>query len=131
LTTDLSRDHKPNLELEKERIIRCGGTVSPYKMNGIPIGPERVWIDSHQHAPGLAMSRSIGDTVAASVGTTSEPEFITQIISANDKFLIIASDGIWEFLSSDESVDLISRYYASNKLEKGLDALFYEARRRF
>ena len=77
------------------------------------------------------MSRSIGDTCAASVGTISEPEFCTQSITSSDKFIIIASDGIWEFLDSGECVDLISRYYENKKLEKGLDALFYEARRRF
>lgn len=77
------------------------------------------------------MSRSIGDTVAASVGTISQPEFCTQSIKENDKFLIIASDGIWEFLDSNEAVDIISRYYDGNKLEKGLDSLFYEAKRRY
>jgi len=36
------------------------------------LGPYRVWLKTEQY-PGLAMSRSIGDFVAASVGVISEP----------------------------------------------------------
>ena len=40
---------------------------------GLPCGPVRVWYLA-QVAPGLAMSRSIGDAVGAMVGVTAEPE---------------------------------------------------------
>ena len=36
---------------------------------GYPIGPLRVWLQNLQ-IPGLAMTRSIGDLVAAPVGVT-------------------------------------------------------------
>ncbi len=48
------------------------------------------------------MSRSFGDEVAVSVGTISEPEIRNFDITSDDKFNIIASDGIWEFISSNE-----------------------------
>ena len=41
-------------------------------MNGDPIGPYRVWL-KHENVPGLAMARSMGDTVAAQVGVIHEP----------------------------------------------------------
>ncbi len=41
-------------------------------MNGDPIGPQRVWL-KNENIPGLAMSRSVGDRVAHSVGVSSEP----------------------------------------------------------
>ena len=41
--------------------------------SGLPCGPVRVWYLA-QVAPGLAMSRSIGDAVGAMVGVTAEPE---------------------------------------------------------
>jgi hypothetical protein len=41
--------------------------------DGEPCGPARVWL-KEEDLPGLAMSRSIGDLVAASVGVTWEPE---------------------------------------------------------
>jgi serine/threonine protein phosphatase PrpC len=69
----LSRDHKPDAKDEHDRIISCNGRVDPFKEpNGDPIGPARVWL-KHENVPGLAMSRSIGDAVAASVGVSPEP----------------------------------------------------------
>merc|ERR1711976_986651 len=54
--------------------------------------------------PGLAMSRSVGDTVAHSVGVLSEPEIITKTINADHKFLIMGSDGLWEFITNEEAL---------------------------
>ena len=48
------------------------------------------------------MSRSFGDEVAASVGVIAEPEVTEYLLTKNDKFLIMATDGIWEFMSSQE-----------------------------
>ena len=45
------------------------------------------------------MSRSIGDTVAHSVGCSCEPDITQTILTPNDKIVLLASDGIWEFLS--------------------------------
>ena len=42
-------------------------------MDGNPLGPHRVWL-KNQNLPGLAMARSFGDLVAASVGVSPEPE---------------------------------------------------------
>ncbi len=49
------------------------GRVDTFReANGDPIGPARVWL-KHENIPGLAMSRSLGDLVAASVGVSPEP----------------------------------------------------------
>ena len=40
---------------------------------GMFYGPKRVWLKNKQ-VPGLAMTRSIGDMAASSVGVTAEPE---------------------------------------------------------
>jgi serine/threonine protein phosphatase PrpC len=50
--------------------------------------------------PGLAMSRSLGDRVAQQCGVTAEPEVSQYDIKPEDKFMVIASDGVWEFLSN-------------------------------
>jgi len=67
--TPLSDDHKPDLPKEHERITKkFGGRVLSYlDGQGKPVGPARVWL-KNQNIPGLAMSRSIGDIVAHSVG---------------------------------------------------------------
>lgn len=55
------------------------------------------------------MSRSFGDQVAASVGVIAEPgikKYYIEIsewkFTKDDMFFIIASDGVWEFIESDE-----------------------------
>ena len=91
---DISRDHKPELVDESKRIINAGGRIFPYfNANGLPVGPYRVWLQE-ENIPGIAMSRSIGDNVATSVGVTSEPEIFSRLIKKEDKFIIIASDGL-------------------------------------
>ena len=67
---ELSKDHKPNLPEEKLRIEASGGMVDSYHgPSGQQLGPHRVWVKGMPY-PGLAMSRSIGDQVAASVGVS-------------------------------------------------------------
>ena len=65
------------------------------------MGPARVWIKDHD-SPGLAMSRSLGDYVAQSVGVIPEPEIILYDIKIDDRVIIIASDGVWEFMSNEQ-----------------------------
>ena len=59
----------------------------------------RVWYLA-QVAPGLAMSRSIGDAVGAMVGVTAEPEVSQVVLGPEASFVLVCSDGIWEFLES-------------------------------
>ena len=46
------------------------------------------------------MSRSIGDYVAHSVGVIAEPEVDKYELQAGDLAMVIASDGVFEFLSN-------------------------------
>ncbi len=70
----LSRDHKPNNQGENERIISMNGRVDYYKdMDGKKVGPARVYAKD-EDGPGLAMSRSLGDTVAEKLGVISTPD---------------------------------------------------------
>ena len=98
----LSNDHKPDLPKEKARIEKAGGRVEPLLDEyDNAFGPPRVWLKD-EDIPGLAMSRSIGDQVAARVGVTAEPEITETTFTEEDKYIIIASDGIWEFISNEE-----------------------------
>ena len=78
-----------------------------------------------QNTPGLAMSRSFGDQVAARVGVISEPgieniylEIEEFIYKKDDKFIILASDGIWEFISNIEVAKVF--YFIVCKYHKGI-----------
>lgn len=92
----LTLDQKPNLEEEMRRIHEAGGLVRRVTdASGHKIGPFRVWKPGTT-LPGLAMSRSIGDSLAKSVGVIGTP--IVQKFSLDferDLFAVIASDGVW------------------------------------
>ena len=131
INIDLSHDQKPNNPGEKERILSHGGRIEAYKdENGGDFGPPRVWL-KNEDIPGLAMSRSFGDEVAASVGTISEPEIEEYEITEDDKFIIIASDGIWEFISSQECVEFIKDFYEKKDLKGCLNFLLNESSKRW
>lgn len=103
----MSHDQKPEVEEEKKRILEAGGRVQPLPgLEGEDCGPLRVWL-AEVNVPGLAMSRSIGDNVCNDVGVTHEPAVIPHKIQDNDLFAVWASDGVWEFLSNEEAINII------------------------
>ena len=55
------------------------------------------------------MSRSIGDHSLTKAGVIPDPEFVEHQITDNDKMLIIASDGVWEFLTNEDVLQLIHK----------------------
>jgi serine/threonine protein phosphatase PrpC len=109
----LNRDHKPDLPDEAQRIHARGGRIDSFRdyyNNGEPIGPQRVWL-AKEEIPGLAMSRSFGDRVAHSVGVSAEAEVREFLLNTNDKFVVIASDGVWEFLSNEDVAGIVWPYF--------------------
>ena len=105
IAQDLSIDQNPDSPLEMERILKAGGFVSPPPEPGLSA---RVWLDPDFTQVGLAMARSIGDHAVKGVGVIAEPEVLTHTLrEGQDKFLLFASDGVWEFISSQEAVTII------------------------
>ena len=43
------------------------------------------------------------------VGVIAEPEVKQFELDAEDQFMILASDGVWEFIYSQEAVDMVSK----------------------
>jgi len=122
----LSIDQKPNNENEMKRILKNGGEVSQYEEDGIKSGPYRVWKKGEMY-PGIAMSRSIGDLLASTLGVIPEPEFIETEIDKDTKFVILASDGVWEFLDNQKVKDLVMPYYKKNDPEGACKLLINES----
>lgn len=104
---ELTLDQKPELEEELQRIFNSGGQVTCFvDDHGNPDGPCRVFIAGEAY-PGLAMSRSIGDTLGKQCGVIAEPVIRRTEITDQDKYLVLASDGVWEFLSNQEVTNIV------------------------
>eukprot|EP00736_Rhodelphis_marinus_P010747 Rmarinus@m.13799 len=126
--TPLTRDHKPDREDERQRIIRAGGGVEPVRaFNGQYMGPHRVWAKK-QLAGGLAMSRAIGDTNMHNYGVTSEPEVVRHRVGGNDRFIVLGSDGVFDHLSNDQVMEIVAR---NPDPKKASDVIVQQARKQW
>ncbi|KAM5578532.1 hypothetical protein ABKV19_008709 [Rosa sericea] len=94
----LSKDHKPDIENEKDRILKAGGFIQVGRVNG-----------------SLNLARAIGDVefkqnkqlpVEKQI-VTANPDVTSVEICDDDEFLVIACDGIWDCMSSQQLVDYV------------------------
>ena len=86
----LSEDHRPDRQSEQERIENNGGTVlhmGTWRVEGV-----------------LAVTRAIGDKDLKKC-VTAEPFVVEIPLEEGDECLIMASDGLWDFMSNQEVVD--------------------------
>ena len=130
---NLSRDHKPSEPDESKRILNHGGRVKKCydEEHKRFIGPDRVWMKNKEE-PGLAMTRSLGDKIAHNIGVIDEPEFKTFTYDGTEKFIILASDGLWEYVNGDQCINIVKPYYEEGKDSKeGALALTKEAFRKW
>jgi serine/threonine protein phosphatase PrpC len=105
----LTVDHRPDRPDEKLRISRCGGKVEVgVYADGTRGALPRVF-GLTSDGPGVALSRCVGFFAGQSVGLSCEPEVSVRTLDAHDRFVIVASDGLWAALSSDEAVRVVSR----------------------
>eukprot|EP00035_Acanthoeca_spectabilis_P006078 m.120214 g.120214 ORF g.120214 m.120214 type:complete len:467 (-) comp13339_c0_seq1:1767-3167(-) len=96
---DLSEDHKPEDEKEKARVEAAGG---------------RVGLDGRVNG-GLNLSRALGDhqykrneaLPATAQLISPEPDITVTELQPEDRFLVLACDGIWNSLTSDEVVSFV------------------------
>ncbi|KAH8061355.1 protein serine/threonine phosphatase [Aureococcus anophagefferens] len=115
----LSIDHNPNAPGERERIVKAGGFVSDPPEEGLSA---RVWLDRKCTQVGLAMGRSIGDNAVKRIGVIAEPEVRTHEVSDRDDFLVMATDGVWEFIPNEEAIELVGQFFDSGAENAAKDA---------
>jgi serine/threonine protein phosphatase PrpC len=128
ISEEFTHDHKPDTPDEKKRIIAAGGRVFAVEYDDGIDGPMRVWL-GHMDVPGLAMSRSLGDAVAHTAGVISEPEFFErQLDPATDRCILVATDGLWEFMDNDECIAMA---VDASEPRISVDALVREANQRW
>ncbi|KAK9079864.1 hypothetical protein SSX86_001537 [Deinandra increscens subsp. villosa] len=121
---DLSQDQTPFRNDECERVKECGARVlSVDQVEGVKdpsvqswgdeenagSDPPRLWMRNAMY-PGTAFTRSVGDSIAEKIGVVAVPEVSEVQLTANNPFFVLASDGVFEFLSSQAVVDMVDRY---------------------
>eukprot|EP00826_Nyctotherus_ovalis_P064690 TRINITY_DN9493_c0_g4_i1.p1 TRINITY_DN9493_c0_g4~~TRINITY_DN9493_c0_g4_i1.p1 ORF type:complete len:248 (+),score=62.31 TRINITY_DN9493_c0_g4_i1:1321-2064(+) len=127
----ISRDHKPDIPAEYERIMRSNGRVECYVDEyGNAIGPKRVW-KRHEDLPGLAMSRALGDKSAAEAGVIHVPEVVEEKVKSEDRVIVLASDGVWEHMENIEVVTVVGELWERGNASEAAERLVAEARSRW
>jgi len=122
----LTRDHTPALAGERERIAAKGGEVAPTFIPGQGFaGPPRVW-QQKQVSGGLCVTRAIGDSSLNSVGVTAQPEVVKHRLRPTDKYVVLASDGCWDYVSNDRAAEIVMK---QSTPKAASEAIVKEARR--
>ncbi|ETN16255.1 hypothetical protein PPTG_06434 [Phytophthora nicotianae INRA-310] len=91
----LTSDHKPNRPDERRRIQELGGSVvfwGVWRVEGI-----------------LAVSRAIGDRMLKPF-VVAEPEVKQFTRTEEDRYVVLASDGVWDTVSNDDAAQLVLKY---------------------
>jgi serine/threonine protein phosphatase PrpC len=103
----ISVDHNCLNEKELERIKNNGGKI----INNRVLGQ-------------LALTRALGDHSLRKYGVIAEPDTNKIQLTNNDKYVIIASDGIWDVLKEDDIKNIIKE---NEKCEKICENLIQQA----
>jgi serine/threonine protein phosphatase PrpC len=82
----------------------------------------RVWL-KHEDTPGLAMSRSFGDSMACKAGVHAVPEVKTFELTKEDKIIVLASDGVFEFLENQQVANIVFPFLKTKNAEGAAEAL--------
>ncbi|GAB4819083.1 hypothetical protein N2152v2_006129 [Parachlorella kessleri] len=147
---DLTWDQTPFREDECERVLKAGARVLTLdQLEGIKDpevrcwtneadcdgDPPRLWAPGGVY-PGTAFTRSIGDAgklsppscqgSAEDIGVIADPEITIVKLQADQPFAILATDGVWEFISSQKAVDIVSRCSSPYEAAKAVVAAAYK-----
>uniref|UniRef100_H2YAL4 Integrin-linked kinase-associated serine/threonine phosphatase 2C n=1 Tax=Ciona savignyi TaxID=51511 RepID=H2YAL4_CIOSA len=95
----LSKDHNPSNYEERMRIQKAGGTVREGRVLGI-----------------LEVSRSIGDGQYKRCGVISVPEVKRCILTNDDRFILIACDGLWKVFNAEQAIQFVLQVLQDNNI---------------
>ena len=130
VVTLLSKSADPGDAMERRRIESNNGSVRSGEEAGAPMRVYR----RNENAPGLAMSRSFGDELAHSAGVISTP-FVQEdsVCAETDRYLVLASDGLWDVFGFAEAAVWIEDYLATRTedMDSVASALTREAQQRW
>ena len=124
---DLNIIHNPEDLKEKERIEKNGGEIS--RVDWADYGPLRVFYKG-KHYPGLAMTRAFGDFNAEPLGINTTPDIREyDIYEKKPKIIVLATDGVWQFLSNEKVKNILLPYYDEDNINGAAQKLVRTALR--
>ena len=108
---ELTTDHTVDDPKEKARIEAAGGWVRPASKDedGFEL-PARLFAYNGARGPGLRCSRMMGDLDVEHL-LSAAPDVQEYTIHEKDEYLVIASDGVWEFLSNEQVMKYVHKTY--------------------
>lgn len=110
LAVSLSDDHKPSLAKEEERIKNAKGYVEADRVNG-SLNLSRALGDfSYKNNPELALDEQQVICI---------PEVKVATIDEKTQFLIIACDGIWDWMTNEVAIEFIHEQLRENSSTEG------------
>ena len=105
--------HVPSQPQEKFRIYNNRGEIR--ESSNVP----RIFLRARMY-PGLKISRTIGDLIPHQIGVISEPQFNTiELQPTQDKFIIMATDGLWDHLNPEDVFEIINDMTQSQRETQG------------
>jgi len=121
---DMSVDHKASLDRERERVEAAGGTVHNGRVNGV-IAVTRAFGDPEFK---VLMDKTWWGNGAKADILTATPDIRSQEITAYDEFVILACDGLWDVMTSQQAVNFVRRRLReSPDLQAATEALVAKA----
>lgn len=100
--TDLTTDHRPEMQAEAQRIQTSGGLIR--RTNGS--GPMRVY-GGEGGAVGLMLTRSLGDTEMHHYGVSAEAQTVTHFLVDSDECLLMGSDGVFDAMQNADALRVV------------------------
>ncbi|KAL3804899.1 hypothetical protein HJC23_006671 [Cyclotella cryptica] len=113
---ELTKDHKPNNVLERERVEALGGSVDwcgELNEKGEPIEDTGVYRINGN----LALSRSIGDRCERPWVSSDVDISHNTVDEDSDSFVLLASDGLFDVMTSQDAVSFIHEQLTKTKPE--------------
>ena len=116
---------------EAERVQQAGGIIKTVEEKSESMftrnsnGVSRIWHDDPMKSPGVAFTRSIGDSIAHEVGVIARPDVVEYLLTENDRYLIICSDGVTQWMDEQSCMKIIHKN--KNDMEKAAKELVKEA----
>lgn len=110
IAKDLSVDHKPEAPEETARVEKAGGKITKEgRVNG-----------------GLNLSRALGDhqyktnadLLPEEQMISPLPDLVSHTITGGDEFMLVACDGIWNCMSSQEAIDFVKEHLTQARQSK-------------